>query len=140
MKKFVILLILLLTASCSSLEKKRFEKANIYINSHPKMDILNRMGLLEGIIILGMNPCESIAAVGEPYSMRIIKKDPKLPSDMSSSDIIQKQCSKPDNTRIIFYFNNAFQYGNTENYSVIYVKGEAVKIDRGDVYKKNSGE
>lgn len=131
MKKLIILLIILFMTSCSSLEKKRFEKANVYINSHPKMSILNRMGLLEGIIILGMNPCESIAAVGEPYSSEVLKKDPKLPSNISTSDIIQKQCEDSDNSKIVFYFKNAFQYGKEENYSVTYVKGEAVKIDRG---------
>ena len=133
MKKYIILLIILLTASCSSLEKKRFEKANIYINNHTKMSELNRMGILEGIVILGMNPCESIAAVGEPYSTRILKKDTKLPSNMSSSAIIQKQCEDPDSSKIVFYFNNTFQYGKRENYSVTYIKGEAVKINRGAV-------
>ncbi|MFH0977424.1 MAG: hypothetical protein V1874_16720 [Spirochaetota bacterium] len=131
MKKYVILLLFLI-ASCSSLEKNRFENANVYINSHLQMSELNRIAILEGIVILGMNPCESIAAVGEPYSI-LVKNDPKLPSGASLSDVVKKQCRNPDNSKIIFYYNNSFQYGKEQNYSVTYVKGTAVRIKRGDI-------
>ncbi len=139
MKKYILFLIIFLIVSCSSLEKKRFENANLYINSHLQMSELNRIAILEGIVILGMNPCESIAAVGEPYSIRI-KNDPKLPSGTNPSDIVLKQCKDPDNSIIVFYYNNSFQYGKEQYYSVTYIKGAAVKIERGAVNGRDSGE
>jgi hypothetical protein len=132
MKKFIMLLIIFLIVSCSSLEKNRFESANLYLNSHIEISELNRIAVLEGMVILGMNPCESIAAIGEPYSI-VVKNDPKLPSGTSPSDIVSKQCKDPDNSMIVFYYNNSFQYGKEQYYSVTYKKGAAVKIERGDV-------
>ena len=139
MKKYITFLIIFLIVSCSSLEKKRFDNANLYINSHLQISELNRIALLEGMVILGMNPCESIAAVGEPYYFQV-KKDPKLPANTKPSDIVLKQCKDPDNSIIVFYYNNSFQYGKEQNYSVTYINGQAVKIERGAIKGKESGD
>jgi hypothetical protein len=132
MPKYVVFLIIFLIVSCSSLEKNRFKKANLYINSHLQMSELNRIAILEGMVILGMNPCESIAAVGEPYSF-LVRNDRKSPSAANISDILLKQCNDPDNSIIEFYFKDSFQYGKEKNYSVTYIKGLAVKIERDAV-------
>lgn len=139
MEKYIMVLIIFLTVSCSSLEKNRFEKANVYLNSHIYTSELNRIAILEGMVILGMNPCESIAAVGEPYYFQV-KNDPKLPSGTKPLAIVLKQCNDPDNSIVDFYFKNSFQYGKEQNYSVTYIKGEAVKIERGAVKGSDSGE
>ena len=139
MKKYIMFLIIFLIVSCSSLEKKRFDNANIYINSHLQISDLNRIALLEGMVILGMNPCESIAAVGEPYYFQV-KNDPKLPANTKPSDIVLKQCNDPDNSIIEFYYKDSFQYGKEQNYSVTYINGLAVKIERGAIKGKESGD
>jgi hypothetical protein len=137
MKKYSVLLIVFLILSCSSLEKRRFENANLYLNSHIEVSELNRIAILEGMVILGMNPCESIAAIGEPDSF-MVKIDPELLSNTSTSYIVFKQCKNPDNSIIVFYYNNSFQYGKKQNYSVTYKKGAAVKIERDDVSEGDS--
>jgi hypothetical protein len=139
MKKCIMLLITFLIVSCSSLEKKRFENANLYLNSHIEISELNRIAVLEGMVILGMNPCESIAAIGEPYSVEV-KNSPELPSNTNPFDIVLKQCKSPDSSIIVFYYNNSFQYGIEQNYSVTFRKGEAVKIVKCDVNDSASGE
>jgi hypothetical protein len=132
MQKYFMFLIIFSIVSCSSLEKKRFENANVYINSHLQMSELSRIAILEGMVILGMNPCESIAAVGEPYYFHI-KNDRKSPSGEKLSDILLKQCNDPDNSKIEFYYKDSFQYGKEQNYSVTYINGLAAKIERGAV-------
>ena len=139
MNKFIALLMLVLLASCSTLEKKRFENANVYINCHLKMSELNRIALLEGMIILGMNPCESIASVGEPYLFHIIKKG-QLTAGTLLHDVTASECSNMDGSVIILFFRDSFQYGKVENYSVVYKDGFAVKIERGAIPGKGPDE
>jgi hypothetical protein len=137
MKKYILFLTVLAIVSCSSLEKRRFENANVYINAHLQMSDLNRIAMLEGMIIIGMNPCESIAAVGEPYSFEI-KDTSGSRTAAKLTDILSKQCNDPDNRIIDFYFKDSFQYGKEQNYSVTYKNGQAVKIERGAVMEKGN--
>ncbi len=132
MMKYIIFLIVISTVSCSSIEKKRFENANVYINSHLDLTELNRIAILEGMVILGMNPCESIAAIGEPYDFEV-KKSAGSPGEAGPWDIVLRQCKNPDKNIVILYFNNSFQYAKKENYSVTYINGAAVRIQRGAV-------
>jgi hypothetical protein len=133
-----LILITIFICSCASTEQqikltedKRIELANKYIQEHINTDSKMKEAIIAGKIIPGMNPCESIAAVGVPVTWHIMHYDKKWnPPLVDPYKVISAQCNEPDESIIEFRFKNESQYGTLSIYKVHYEKGKAVIIGK----------
>jgi hypothetical protein len=111
------------------LEQKRYQNAAQYINSHPSLDQEIKDAIVNGKVILGMNVCESIAAVGNPNDYYATDERYSPPRKYTIDSIIA-QCDNPDSNILVYLiFRNSSQYGIEHTFIVKYINGIAVEIN-----------
>jgi hypothetical protein len=91
-----------------------------------------KAAIRRGEVVEGMCPLEAFAAAGLPGPY-MVKRDSALwTSDVPPPDVIEAQCSHPDESVIEVMFRNKTQFpgGDAQTFRVRFVKGKVTLVDR----------
>ena len=80
----------------------------------------------------GMCPLQAFSAAGLPGPYMVKKDQSRWGSDIPPPEVIEAQCSAPDESVIELLFRNRTQFSSQEDqtFRVRFVKGKAVLIDQ----------
>ncbi len=130
-----------MAAGTASQEQQRIAAANEYLSSRNDISSELREAIQKGQVRIGMSPEEASVAGGS--NIFSIDRDravwPKEETD--PWQILAAQTLHPDDSKISLNFQNKTQFGTADRvqFSVVFVHGRAVSIERGWRFQSSSG-
>ena len=92
--------------------------------------------ILEQKVILGMSPYEARLA-GGAFFYKVVADPKNWPPNADPLNVMWKQSTNPDNSKIWMTFENATQFPGegTKRFMVYFIKGKAVEITKNEEKK-----